>query len=591
MKNIFGGSITSWMKKMFLAAGILFIILLFSINGLIQRILVANAGEHTRVTAQRLENQLELLYDKMDIFSLSIGQSEYIQNLMSEDFAGRTGVINYVEEMIAYYRILDPSIVDISLVNEEVHYSTIYSYEDLDALYEENTEKLYGWLGVKESSYVTRPDAPAMLLYGRLIMENGKRVGLLLISIDTSYLQLEGGSEMNSYYLLADENGVSYIFNGSEEISEEIWQSWQKGNAAADGDMVRSDGRWYIRSVYSEKMGCYQLSALNMDDVSRNMNSITKLIWGCVFLIVFFMVFLFWMIEKGVVQPLSRFHGIICSMRSRKQRNLKEKVNLEGCSEIQEIGEEFSGMLEDIDSLNKKIFENATDLYEMKVQKQEAELSWLRSQIDPHFLYNTLEVFRKMALMKDAPELAQMAVDMGNIFRYSTKGEAVVPLREEISIIKSYIRIQKTRFQGKIEVFYFLPEEIMNVPVPKMILQPLVENAIYHGLEPKEGKGNLFIGGRIERNDLILTIKDDGVGIDPGKKKEIEELLEAEILDTSRHVGILNTHARLRLQYGASYGIRIESVQMDGTTVTLRIPAGDRSDMGEEKNVSGTDRG
>ena len=242
-------------------------------------------------------------------------------------------------------------------------------------------------------------------------------------------------------------------------------------------------------------------------------------------------------------------------------------------------------MLSDIDSLNRKIFETATDLYEMKVQKQEAELSWLRSQIDPHFLYNTLEVFRKKALEKNAPEIAQMAVDMGNIFRYSIKGEALVPLRDEISMIKAYMRIQKTRFDGKIDVFYFLPNDTLDVPVMKMLLQPVVENAVFHGLEPKDGKGSLYIGARIEGEDLILTVKDDGIGIEAGKLEELEKVLE-EGRKLGGHIGIINTQMRIRLQYGKQYGIRLESREGDGTTVTIAVPAG-RS----MENVSGTDRG
>ena len=128
-------------------------------------------------------------------------------------------------------------------------------------------------------------------------------------------------------------------------------------------------------------------------------------------------------------------------------------------------------MLEDIESLNRKIFQSATDLYELKVQKQEAELAYLRSQVDPHFLYNTLEVIRKMALEKDAPEIAQMTLDMGHIFRYSAKGEDEVTLEEEISIIKSYSRIQQMRFEGKISVYYFVSEDVLELKVMKMLLQ------------------------------------------------------------------------------------------------------------------------
>lgn len=116
-----------------------------------------------------------------------------------------------------------------------------------------------------------------------------------------------------------------------------------------------------------------------------------------------FLLFFFGVLNKDVVQPLNNFYNIIRQIRTKRQRCLEEELQLGGCAEITEIGKEFTGMLSDIAQLNKQIFDTATDLYEVKVQKQQAELSYLRSQIDPHFLYNTLEVFRKEALVKDAP--------------------------------------------------------------------------------------------------------------------------------------------------------------------------------------------
>ncbi len=113
-----------------------------------------------------------------------------------------------------------------------------------------------------------------------------------------------------------------------------------------------------------------------------------------------------------------------------------------------------------------------------------------------------------MALVKGAPEIATMALDMGKIFRYSTKGEPLVKLEEEITIIKSYIRIQQMRFHDKIQVYYFIPDEVLSVTVIKMLIQPCVENAIFHGLEPLSRNGSLYIGARIEENNLIITIKD-----------------------------------------------------------------------------------
>ena len=209
----------------------------------------------------------------------------------------------------------------------------------------------------------------------------------------------------------------------------------------------------------------------------------------------------------------------------------------------------------------------------------------MRSQIDPHFLYNTLEAIRKMALTKDAPEVAQMALDMGKIFRYSTKGEETVPLREELEMIGAYLEIQRVRFGDRIRVFLAVPEEAVSCMVMKMLLQPLVENAIVHGLEPGEESGGIFIAARLEGETLLLTVKDDGAGIAPGRLDELQRALGQEVYDTTKHVGILNTQARIRLRYGREYGIAIESTPGDGTTVQIRIPAERRED------VSGTDCG
>lgn len=128
------------------------------------------------------------------------------------------------------------------------------------------------------------------------------------------------------------------------------------------------------------------------------------------------------------------------------------------------------------------------------------------------------------------------------------------------------------RFKGKIDVFYFISEDVLPLKVMKMLLQPIVENSIFHGLEPKSEKGSLYIGARIEEGVLVITVKDDGVGIDQEGLEEIQRELLKENADTSKHVGTLNTNARIRLFYGKEYGVSIESCIEDGTTVILKLP-------------------
>lgn len=355
----------------------------------------------------------------------------------------------------------------------------------------------------------------------------------------------------------------------------ELFQSYAVGksrrNISALMD-IRAGG-YSVHSYYFEEMDCYLLSVLDIRSTGEGTEYIQLLVWGCILLSAVFCILFFLLLTTGIVRPLGQFHETILQIRQTNQRGLKTDLHLEGCAEITELGSEFTGMLDDIEKLNRKIFQSAVDLYELKVQKQEAELAYLRSQVDPHFLYNTLEVVRKMALEKQAPEIAQMAVDMGHIFRYSAKGEDEVTLEEEIAIIKSYIRIQQMRFAGKIEVFYFIPDEVLQLRVMKMLLQPIVENSVFHGLEPKRGSGSLFIGARLEGDTLVLTVKDDGIGIVRERLTELQRQLAEENADTSAHVGVLNTNARIRLYYGRMYGISIESCPEDGTTVILRLPA------------------
>lgn len=274
-----------------------------------------------------------------------------------------------------------------------------------------------------------------------------------------------------------------------------------------------------------------------------------------------------------MVAPLNQFIQTIQHIRTSRSRSIPEPVVLRGCQELSVIGSEFTDMMQAIQGLNAQIFQTTSNLYEAKVQKQEAEISYLRSQVDPRFLYNTLELVRKMAIERDAPEISAITMDISTIFRYSAKGGTLVCLEDELKIMEAYIHIQQSRFRKKIDVIYHFPEDTLKLKVIKMLLQPLVENAIFHGLEPKNGIGTLFLGAKREGTLLTISIRDDGIGIPPDKLEAIKKELNSHVYDTSKHVGIINTHARIQLQYGKEYGLNIDSTQSDGTNITLTLPA------------------
>ena len=216
---------------------------------------------------------------------------------------------------------------------------------------------------------------------------------------------------------------------------------------------------------------------------------------------------------------------------------------------------------------------------------KQAEINVLQSQINPHFLYNILDSIRGQALSEGVPEIADMTESLANYFRYCvTKDDGIVTLADELKNVQNYWKIQQYRFGDKISMEILLdgtslyPEEY---EIPKLILQPIVENAIFHGLETKTGKGHVVI--RIENTStlLMITVMDDGTGMDEEELeklrthlKEKQHVIGKNEYGTRRNSGIalLNVNERIKLHYGDEYGLQISSSRLVGTEVEFILP-------------------
>ncbi|MGI6152781.1 MAG: sensor histidine kinase [Christensenellaceae bacterium] len=217
--------------------------------------------------------------------------------------------------------------------------------------------------------------------------------------------------------------------------------------------------------------------------------------------------------------------------------------------------------------------------YSTRLLKQQAELSNLQSQINPHFLYNTLEAIRGKALIEDVDDIAEMAEALATLFRYSIsrKGD-LVTVEEELNNLESYIFIQQYRFNNKFDVaFHTESDELLHTPIPRMSVQPLVENAIYHGLETKVGKGSVAIHLSGTQSRVILSVKDNGTGIPEQKLIQLNRLLSEgkfpqEVGSNEMGIALLNVNKRLKMYFGEIYGIRLFSTYGIGTEVVMEIP-------------------
>lgn len=266
-----------------------------------------------------------------------------------------------------------------------------------------------------------------------------------------------------------------------------------------------------------------------------------------------------------------RIHLLTGKMKRVEAGDLNITSVIEGDDEVGLLDRQFNSMTY---RLKNVISEN----YIQRLEKREAELSALQLQINPHFLYNTLESISAIAAINNCFDICSISQKLGDMFRYninSIKNE-FVSLYDEINHIKNYIYIQEIRFEDRFEVQYNIPEALMNCKILKFILQPIVENALNHGLEGKLEKGLISICAQVSGNMLYLTVEDDGQGMPPEQVKKLNMFLSETDSNTGeyikRSIGLKNVNSRIKMVNGNAYGIIVKSQLNVGTLVTITLP-------------------
>ena len=290
-----------------------------------------------------------------------------------------------------------------------------------------------------------------------------------------------------------------------------------------------------------------------------------------------------WSLSKSIYTPIKKLHDVTTTITKNDLRALMTSDNVD---EITELGMSFNIMIGKI-----------KELLDSKIKEQEnlkkAELRALQAQINPHFLYNTLDTIIWMAESKKTDQVVKMVSALSDFFRISlSKGMDWITIREEVERIRSYLTIQKMRYRDILDFKIEVDEDVAENTILKLILQPLVENALYHGIKNKRQGGMISVRARRKGEDeVMLEVEDDGIGFTSEKLAQ----LRAELDDDSGDIklesgfGIGNVNKRIRLYYGKPYGLSIQSEYSTGTCVTLVIPAKMGAASQNEDSVSGQD--
>ncbi|MDD9265428.1 sensor histidine kinase [Paenibacillus sp. GCM10023248] len=260
---------------------------------------------------------------------------------------------------------------------------------------------------------------------------------------------------------------------------------------------------------------------------------------------------------------------IIRNMTRVESGDFNMQVQVRTSDEIGMLARGFNRMTDRLKSF-------IDEVYVAQIKQKQAELTALKSQIRPHYLYNTLEVIRMSAVANDDDEVADMILSLSQQLKYVLNyGEEHVTLLEEKTNIEQYFRLMKLRYgDHRLALDLRIDSELLNCILPKLSIQPLVENAIYHGIMPKSGKGTIRITGEIERGLFMLTVDDDGVGMTEGKLQMLRDKLAGNVSPDQEvgGIGIKNVHDRITALYGPEFGIRVNSTPYIGTSIQMILP-------------------
>ena len=327
---------------------------------------------------------------------------------------------------------------------------------------------------------------------------------------------------------------------------------------------------YYVSYSISELSSWKFINAIPVDEVLKDLRTVknTVIILTFVFLII---ILVFSSAVSSVL--LKPIHKIISAMKEVKEGDFSARVNIKNRDETKLLADSFNQMTTHLEYMINKV-------YTAELKQKEAELLSLQSQINPHFLYNTLESIRGAAILKGMMEIAEMSKRLSQMLRYSIGDVALVSISEELGHLENYIAIQNFRHNGKFQLILDIPEDIRRYSILRLTLQPLVENAIKHGLEMKMETGIIRVSFCIQGSDIFGQIWDNGIGIPAKQLGELNRMLSLDVpvlkagSDNSLRagIGLMNVNQRLKLFFGKQYGIHFKDC-IEGTRIEMIFQA------------------
>ncbi len=555
----------------------------------VSKVLISRRQEYTAVYFSQVKRQVNA---KCDLFQKQLLMIAYnpavLSYLQEDDPAARYELSRSILPLLGRTATFNEGVIDIAIVGNNRIWLSMTSggmfLRDNDIQFP-NRGQVY--FSAKMTFRSSDSDSDVIVIGTNVFSVDlgsfGDNLGRAAIIADVDSIpwidSLQAETTSTRFYLL-DRNGIVFASDENDRLAE--------SPEILGPDRVKNDepvpvtinGTRYIAQVstldYIEGtiVGLTPISEL-LSDVTLIRTIMIVVLSAALILITLLLI----IVARNIFVPITLVTAFINRIKNEDIRQIRERLEVRGYSEIITMAEELNSMLDQISELTERLIAANSRLFETQLVKKHTEIAMLQSQINPHFLYNTLEAVKGMALETGATRVVDMTKALGRIFKYAVKADEVVSLAEELDILKAYIFIQQVRFRDRFTAKHSVSEEALRCMIPKMILQPLVENAVTHGLEMKKTGGRVEIAAAISGDGVLeIWVADNGDGMEGEDLKRLKETLSrsesAEDFSTTgnRPIGLRNVQSRIQLLHGDEYGVTIESGSNTGTTVSIRLP-------------------
>ena len=544
-------------------------------------IVLKQSLEQTREIVEQfsisLDNYMGLMRNKMEILADSPTIQEELnthqdkEDIKNDSFYSRNKRIRRI--MLQIYSSVTMNDVEIYGINETNHYLSLWSkkYEipDKDILFENAN------LSKGRSVLVNNINDADTIQMIKMVkdLQTYKPIGYIRFGLKRNYIEkmaknINFGSDGS--VVIFDEN-----LNKISGIAHDSALSKLLKEKPSIGNFSYSEGKneYTAVHIHSDSTGWTTVGVIPLRYINKDLAGIQYLTVIIIVLTIIIGVTVSVIIAQSLILPLE---NTVNALEKFSRGDFAVRLKENRCDEIGKLNRIFNKAIKEINELMQKVTQS-------EILNKEMEFKTLQSQMNPHFLYNTLDTINWLAFKEKQTEICNLVAAISSLIRASISNKkSIITIEQELDYVKNYIYIQHIRYKDRFDIIYDIDESLLKQAVPKLIIQPIVENAIIHGIENSKNKNLLYISVKRENECIIIIVKDTGIGMTDEKVSELlKEPLNTEGDEQKAHtnLGLYAVHKRIQLMYGDLYGLTVQSQAGEGTTVTLHIPFTKKQEM------------